>query len=177
MIRNILFAAVAFVALGGPATAQVTAALEPPHPKLKADAVVNGDLVRIGDLVANAGIIADVPIFRAPDLGATGMVSAAAVVEAVRSHALVGLDTGGLSEVAVTRASRPVPAEDIENGIAHALSAQFALGDAKDIALNFDNELRAVYVEPGAKGEPRVARVTYDARNGRFYAVVDLRRH
>ena len=33
-------------------------------------------------------------------------VSADAVAEAVRAHALIGLDTGGLSEVVVTRASR-----------------------------------------------------------------------
>jgi flagella basal body P-ring formation protein FlgA len=174
MIRKILFAAAVLAAFGAPAMAQVTAALTPVHPKLKAEATVSGDLVRIGDLVANAGIIADVPIFRAPDLGATGMVSAESVVEAVRVHALVGLDTGGLREVAVTRASRAIPTEDIEQAIRHALSAQFALGDAKDIALNFDNELNTLYVEPGAKGEPRVARITYDNRNARFYATIEL---
>jgi len=174
MIRKILVAVVALAALGGPAVAQVTAAIEPARPKLKAEAIVNGDLVRIGDLVSNAGIISDVPVFRAPDLGATGMVPAAAVVEAVRSHALVGLDTGGLNEVSVTRASRAIPTEDIESSITRALSAQFGLGDAKDIALNFDSELRTVNVEPAAKGEPRVTRLTYDARNSRFYAVVEL---
>jgi flagella basal body P-ring formation protein FlgA len=150
------------------------AAIEPARPKLKAEAVVDGDIVRVGDLVANAGIIADVPIFRAPDLGGTGTVPAEAVVEAVRSHALVGLDTGGLSEVTVTRASRTIPAEDIERCIAHALSARFALGNAKDIALNYDSELRAIQVAPAATGEPRVSRITYDAYNGRFYAVVEL---
>lgn len=174
MIRKTLLAVVALTALGGPALAQTTAALEPARPKLKAEAVVDGDLVRIGDLVANAGIIADVPIFRAPDLGGTGTVPAEAVVEAVRSHALVGLDTGGLSEVTVTRASRTIPAEDIERFIAHALSTRFALGNAKDIALNYDSELRALQVAPSTKGEPRVSRITYDAYNGRFNAVVEL---
>jgi flagellar basal body P-ring formation protein FlgA len=174
MIRKILFAVVAAAALGGPASAQVSAALSPPHPKLKAEAVVTGDLVRIGDLVANAGIIANVPIFRAPDLGATGTVPAEAVVEAVRSHALIGLDTAGLSEVAVTRASRTIAVEAIEHSIAHALAAQFTLGNAEDIALNFDSELHALQVEPAAKGEPRVARISYDAHNGRFYAVIAL---
>jgi len=174
MIRKILLAVVALAALGSPALAQTVAALEPARPKLKAEAVVDGDLVRVGDLVANAGIIADVPIFRAPDLGGTGTVPAEAVVEAVRRHALVGLDTGGLSEVTVTRASRTIPAEDIERCIVHALSARFALGSAKDIALNYDSELRALQVPPTAKGEPRVSRVTYDAYNGRFYAVVEL---
>ena len=174
MIRKTLLAVAALAALGGSALAQTTAALEPARPKLKADAVVDGDLVRVGDLVANAGIIADVPIFRAPDLGGTGTVPAEAVVEAVRSHALVGLDTGGLSEVTVTRASRTIPAEDIERCIARALSARFALGNAKDIALNYDGELRALQVAPTVKGEPRVSRITYDAYNGRFYAVVEV---
>jgi flagellar basal body P-ring formation protein FlgA len=174
MMRKILLVVVALAAFGGPALAQTLAAIEPARPKLKADAVVDGDIVRVGDLVANAGIIADVPIFRAPDLGGTGTVPAEAVVEAVRSHALVGLDTGGLSEVTVTRASRTIPAEDVERCIARALSARFALGNAKDIALNYDSELRALQVVPAAKGEPRVSRITYDAYNGRFYAVVEL---
>ena len=39
--------------------------------------MITGDIVRIGDLVENAGIVAEVPIFRAPDLGQTGTVSAA----------------------------------------------------------------------------------------------------
>jgi len=169
MIRKILLAAAIAGTLGGQAFA-----LETMRPKLKAEAVVTGDLVRVGDLVANAGIIADVPIFRAPDLGATGTVPAAAVAEAVRQHALVGLDTAGLSEVTVIRASRAIPVDDVESCIARALSTQFALGNAKDIALNFDSELRTIHVESGAKGEPRVGRVTYDARTGRFTAVVDL---
>ena len=33
----------------------------------------------------------------------------------------------------------------------HALSAQFALGPAKDIVVNFDAEMRAIQVEPSAK--------------------------
>lgn len=169
MIRKILLAAAITATLGGQALA-----LEAMRPKLKAEAVVTGDLVRVGDLVANAGIIADVPIFRAPDLGATGTVPAAAVAEAVRQHALVGLDTAGLSEVTVIRASRAIAVEDIESRITRALSAQFALGKAKDIALNYDSELRTIHVESSARGEPRIDRVTYDARTGRFTAVIDL---
>src|SRR5579885_712044 len=174
MMRKLSLAIVILASLYGAASAQTFAALSPLHPKLKAEAVVTGDLVRIGDLVANSGIVADVPIFRAPDLGATGTVPAQAVVEAVRQHALVGLDTGGLSEVMVTRASRAIAAGDIEQCIARALSSQFALGEARDIAIAFDNALRTQHVEPGAKGEPRVARITYDSGSGRFYATVDM---
>jgi flagella basal body P-ring formation protein FlgA len=174
MIRTIVIAFFALAALARPVAAQVTAAIEPMRPKLKAEAVVTGDVVRVGDLVANAGIIANVPIFRAPDLGSTGSVPAEAVVEAVRRHALVGLDTGGLGEVTVTRASRAIPIGDIEHCIALALSAQYALGKVDDISLTFDRELRTQHVEPDAKGEPRVARLSYDAGSRRFYAVVEL---
>ena len=174
MIRTAAIAALALAALAAPATAQVTASVEPMHPRLRADAVVTGDLVRVGDLVSNAGVIANVPIFRAPDLGATGTVPAEAVVEAVRGHQLVGLDTAGLSEVTVTRASRPIPVEDIENVIARALASQFSLGDPKDIVFNFDSELRTQHVDPATTGQPRVSRITYDTGNRRFYAVVEL---
>ena len=130
--------------------------------------------MRVGDLVENAGIIAKVPIFRAPDLGVTGTVSAESVVEAVRAHALIGLDTGDVSEVVVTRASRTIPARDIEDRVAQALSAQYALGPVKDIQVTFDRELRNVQVETTAKGEPRVGYLNFDSRSGRFDVTLDL---
>jgi len=141
---------------------------------LKAEAVITGDIVRIGDLVEHAGIVANIPIFRAPDLGATGTVPANAVIEAVRAHALIGLDTGGFSEVVVTRLSRTIPAKEIEDCVADALSRQFALGAPKDIAVNLERELRAIQVEPSAKGEPRVTRLNFDARSGRFDATIEI---
>jgi flagellar basal body P-ring formation protein FlgA len=169
MIRIPLAAFAALVALSIPAAAQET-----PHPVLKAEAVVTGDIVRVGDLVANAGIIAKVPIFRAPDLGFTGTVSADDVVAAVRTHALYGLDTNGLSEVKVTRAARSIPAKDIEDLLARALSEQYDLGPTKNITISFERELRAMFVDPTAKGDPRVAQINYDARKGRFDATLDL---
>src|SRR3989337_1790921 len=102
MIRTLTLAFAALAALAVPAAAQTAAALEQSRPVLKAEAIVTGDIVRIGDLVAHAGIVANIPIFRAPDLGSTGTVPADAVIEAVRAHALIGLDTGGFSEGVVT---------------------------------------------------------------------------
>jgi flagella basal body P-ring formation protein FlgA len=159
------------------ATASSTFAQSAPvqeRPVLRAEAIVTGDLVRIGDLVENAGIIANIAIFRAPDLGTTGTVSADAVVDAVRAHALVGLDTGGVSEVTVVRASRTIAAKQIEDGVAAALSKQFNLGEPKNIAVAFEREMRAIQVEPSAKGEPRIARINYDARTTRFDATVEI---
>jgi flagella basal body P-ring formation protein FlgA len=175
MIR-FAFALAASLAFGA-AAAMAQTPLAPaatPRPVLKAEATVSGDLVRIGDLVDNAGIIAGEPIFRAPDLGMTGTVPAAAVVEAVRAHALVGLDTAGLTDVKVTRAARMIPAGAVEDEVARALAEQYQLGAAKDISISFDRAVRAMYVSPSAIGEPRVSRLTYDARSGRFDADIDL---
>ncbi len=169
MIRNLILVAAALAAFGASGVAA-----EQERPKLKAQATVTGEIVRVGDLVDHAGIIAKVPIFRAPDLGATGSVSADAVVEAVRAYALIGLDTGDVSEVVVTRASRAIPAKDVEDRIAQALSTQYRLGPAKDIVVNFDREMRALQLEATAKGEPRVAYLNFDARNGRFDVTLDV---
>ena len=41
-------------------------------PALRASVTVTGDLVRIGDIIDNAGSAAQIAIYRAPDLGTTG---------------------------------------------------------------------------------------------------------
>lgn len=146
----------------------------PARPLLKAQATVTGPIVRVGDLIDNAGIIANVAIFRAPDLGETGSVSADTVVEAVRAHQLIGLDTGGLSEVVVTRASRAIPVAEIEATVARSLAVRYNLGDAKDITVHFERDPRLIYVEPNAKGNPRVAQINYDPRGGRFDATLEI---
>lgn len=173
MIRT-LSLAFAVLSAFGLANAAAQNTNPPPRPILKAEATVTGPVVRVGDLIDNAGIIANVAIFRAPDLGSTGVVPAAAVIEAVRIHALVGLDTGGIDEVTVTRASRSIPVADIEAKVAHALSTRFNLGDVKDITVNFERDPTVIFVEPNAKGDPRVAQITFDPRSGHFDATLEI---
>jgi len=176
MMRKLIVAIAALLTFSAGAAAQQVAALEQARPTLKAEVVVTGDLVRIGDLVDNAGIVASVPIFRSPDLGSTGSVPAEAVIEAVRAHALVGLDPGNVRDVVVTRATRTINTDEIKQSIAAALAAQYALGPAEDVTVTFDRMPRPILVEPSVKGGPRVVRLNYDAGSTRFYASVDLPR-
>src|SRR3954466_13093113 len=163
MIRIIIFALAALF-LGA---ALVNAA---ERPALRAEAVVTGGLVRVGDLVENAGIVADAPIFRAPALGETGYVPVSQVLEALRAHSLIGLDPGAITEVSVSRASRAIPAQQIEAIISAALARDYGLGDASDVKIEFDRVLRAVQVEPSIMANPRVAQLRYEPRSGRFDA-------
>lgn len=150
------------------------AAAQSARPTLRASVTVDGDLVRIGDLVANAGPVANVAIFRAPDLGTTGAVSTERITDAIRPYQLIDIDTGGLSDVTVTRSSRAIEVKEISDRIAEALSKQYALGKVDNIGLTFDRPVRTLQVEASAGGELQVLALNYDPRTNRFDAVLDL---
>jgi flagellar basal body P-ring formation protein FlgA len=154
--------------LADPAAAQNAA------PALRANVTVTGDIVRIGDLIEHAGAVADVPIFRAPDLGTRGAVPTERVVEAIRPHQLIGIDTRGISEVIVTRASRTITAQEISACIAKALESQYGLGEARNITVEFDRDARALNVEPNISGDLQVLSLSYNRRTSRFDATIDL---
>jgi flagella basal body P-ring formation protein FlgA len=143
-------------------------------PTLRADATVTGDLVHIGDLVQNAGKVAGVAIFRSPDLGTRGAVSADRVIEALQPYGLEGVDTRGLAEVVVTRASRAIAESEISATIVKALAGHFGLGDAQNIVVSFDRPLRTLQVEPTAGGDLQIAALAYDPHSTRFDVTVDL---
>jgi flagellar basal body P-ring formation protein FlgA len=154
--------------LAGPAAAQNAV------PALRANVTVIGDIVRIGDLIEHAGAVADVPIFRAPDLGTRGAVPTERVVEAIRPHQLIGIDTRGITEVVVTRASRAIAAPEISARIAKALESQYGLGAARNITVEFDREVRTLNVEPNISGELQIGSLSYNRRTSRFDATIDL---
>jgi flagella basal body P-ring formation protein FlgA len=172
MNRSILILALAFSCttgvLAAPAGAQNAA------PALRASITVNADLVRIGDLIENAGAAADVPIFRSPDLGTRGAVPTARVVEAIRPYQLIDIDTRGISEVVVTRASRAITAQEISNRIAKSLSGRYGLGEAGNITIEFDRDARTLNVEPNLTDELQIVSLSYNRRSSRFDVTIDL---
>lgn len=168
MTRALLQSLALLLALIGPALAQSD------RPALRANVTVDGDLVRIGDLVQNAGPVAGIAIFRAPDLGTSGAVSTESIVAAIRPHQLIDIDTRGLAEVVVSRASRGISPDEISASITQALSRQYALGEPHNISLNFDLPMHALQVEASATGELQIAAINYNPRSGRFDATLAL---
>jgi flagellar basal body P-ring formation protein FlgA len=171
--------ALACLTLSVPALAQVTGSLPPAAPvsttpALKAAATVSSDLVRIGDLIDNAGAAARVPIFRAPDLGQTGTVSASRVIEAARPHGFPIVETRGVTEVAVTRASRLIGLKEIEQRIAAALAGQSGLGEAKNITVVIERDARPLQLDPSLAGELAATRVFYEPRSTRFDVTFEI---
>src|SRR5438132_13651105 len=78
-------------------------------PVLRASVAVTSDVVRIGDVIDNAGSAAQIAIYRAPDLGTTGSLPTAQVLNALRARQVIGGATGDIKEATRTRPARRGP--------------------------------------------------------------------
>jgi flagellar basal body P-ring formation protein FlgA len=146
-----------------PATAQMTGST----PTLKREVTMTNEIVRIGDLVDRAGALAAMPIFRAPDFGETGTVTADRVVEAVRPYGLT-LDTQDITEVVVARAGHVIPVKDVKAALARALSGRLGVVAPDDLSFMFDMELRPLHLRPAVSTDLEPRQITFDRRSGRF---------
>jgi flagellar basal body P-ring formation protein FlgA len=167
--RSLPAAVAALALLAGSAAAQKMA-----MPSLKSEVTINGDFVRLGDLIDNAGENAATPLFRAPDLGASGTIQVYRVIEAARGQGISVFDAHGLSEVVVLRASRTIALPELERAVTEAAARQYGFGEAKDLAVNFDTYVRVLAIEPNAGESPRLAQFSFDPRSQRFEANVEV---
>jgi flagellar basal body P-ring formation protein FlgA len=137
-------------------------------PVLRANVTVTSDLVRIGDVIDNAGTAARIAIYRAPDLGTTGSLPTAQVISALRAHQVIGVVTGDISAISVTRLARTLEGRDIELAVARALEHRNGLGDAANLSLTFDRDVGDIRLEASNSGAISPASVRYEPRNNRF---------
>ncbi len=172
MIRSTLIAAT-LIALTANAFAQSdlgTIAI----PALRPSVTVTGDIVRIGDVIDNAGPAAQIAIYRAPDLGTTGSLPAEQIVATLRNHRVIGVDTRDIREVMVTRASRVLSVRDIERAVALALEQRNGFGDAADLSLTFDRDVRMMQLDASFTGEPNAVSVRFEPRGARFDVTLEV---
>jgi flagella basal body P-ring formation protein FlgA len=167
IVRFLLLVSALLAASALPASAQtrdgVIAA-----PVLRASVIVSGDLVRIGDVVDNAGTSAQIAIYRAPDLGTTGSLPTAQVLTVLRAHQVIGVDVRDLKEIQVTRLARTIDSKDIELAVARALEHRGGLGDAANLSLTFDRDVGDLKLEASNTGAMATASARFEPRNNRF---------
>ena len=166
-MRSFLLAAALLAAGAASALAQASEDVIA-TPALRASVIVSSDVVRIGDIIDNAGTAALIAVYRAPDLGTTGSLPTEKVLAALQAHQVIGVDTRDIKSVSVTRLSRPLPAKQIELQVGRALEHRSGLGEAADIALTFDRDVRDIQLEATNTGALQPAAVRYDPRSGRF---------
>ena len=172
-IRSILLATALLAATAVTASAQdrddVIAA-----PVLRASVTVSGDVVRIGDVIDNAGTSAQIAIYRAPDLGTTGTLPTAQVIGALRAHQVIGVDTRDLKTISVTRLARTLDGKDIELQVARALERRGGLGDAANLSLTFDRDVQDLKLDASNSGAMQPGSVRFEPRNGRFDVTFEI---
>ncbi|THD70828.1 MAG: flagellar basal body P-ring formation protein FlgA [Bradyrhizobium sp.] len=174
-IRSLLLATALFAFSGGSAvaqtqnqtSAQVRDELAPVQ-VLRASVTVTSNVVRIGDVIDNAGSSAQIAIYRAPDLGTTGTLPVGQLLAALQAHQVIGVDTRDIKAVTVTRLSRSLEATEIQLQVARALEHRSGLGDAANLSLTFDREVQDLQLEASNTGAMQPVSVRYEPRNGRF---------
>ncbi|WP_027567597.1 flagellar basal body P-ring formation chaperone FlgA [Bradyrhizobium sp. URHA0013] len=137
-------------------------------PTLRASITVTSDVVRVGDLIDNAGSAALIPLYRSPDLGTTGALPVAQVLAVLRAKQVIGVMTGDIREVQVTRLARTLVNKDLETAVATALERRFGLGDAANITVTFDRGIADMRLDASNTGVLQPVATRYDARSGRF---------
>jgi flagella basal body P-ring formation protein FlgA len=173
MTFRTLFLATALLALASPVRAEtLDDSLKPPT--LRAHVSVANDVVRIGDLVDNAGVAAQIAVYRAPDLGTTGTIATAQVLSVLRAHDVIGVATDDIKQVAVTRLARNIAAKDIQLAVAQAIAHRGGLGGAQSLSLTFDRDLQDLHLDASNTGELQPVAVHVDPRSGRFDVTLDI---
>jgi flagella basal body P-ring formation protein FlgA len=137
-------------------------------PVLRAQVTVEREVVLIGDMVENAGTSAQIAIYRAPDLGMTGTLPTAQIINVLQAHQVIGVDTRDIKSVSVTRLARTLESKEIESQVAHVLEHRNGLGDAAALSLTFDREVQDVRLEAWNNGSLQPVSTRYEPRGGRF---------
>jgi flagella basal body P-ring formation protein FlgA len=143
-------------------------------PSLRANVVVTSDIVRIGDVIDNAGPAARIAIYRAPDLGMTGTLPVTQVVNTLRNHRVIGVDTHDLREISVTRQARSLELTDIEQALTRALERRNGLGDAANINVTFDRSPGDIRLDAANSGALNPVAVRYEPRTTRFDVTFEI---
>lgn len=173
MIARPLLIAAALLAFAAPAVAQ-TRGEEIATPVLRANVSVTTDIVRIGDVIDNAGHAGKIAIYRAPDPGTTGTLPVAQVISALRAHQVIGVDTRDLREITVTRLARTFDAQEIEQAITRALERRNGLGDAANITLTFDRAPGDIRLDAANSGALNPVAARYEPRTTRFDVTFEI---
>jgi flagella basal body P-ring formation protein FlgA len=169
-MKGIILIAIAALIVIWSFTARAQSAI----PVLKAEVVVTADLVRIGDVLTNAGDKANQAIFRAPELGSSGTIQLHRVMEALRAHGIIVFDTKNVTEVLVTRESRTVSLSDLSRAVADAAAKRYEFSNIADLTVTFDNHMKPLQIEPHVADVPKIGNITYDPRTNRFDATIDM---
>lgn len=145
------------------------------RPRLRGDITVENELATIGDFFQNPGHLALTPLFRAPDLGQSGTVSAALVIERAMAKGLANPDRDGRTEVIVRRGSLQITPDMVSDMLREALGDRIGVADIASLDLRFTTQLPREHADSSAPVPLYLEQLDYSTRSGRFDARIIIR--
>ncbi|SON56217.1 flagellar basal body P-ring biosynthesis protein FlgA [Hartmannibacter diazotrophicus] len=166
MTRSVLFRLACASVLGGALAAFIA------HPadasaRLKETVLVSGRVVTLGDLFDDAGDLAAKPVFRAPDPGVAGALSARDALAAAAAAGLADTDADGLTTITVERRSQTVDASMLADVVTEALALRLGARQS-DLDVAFDVTPQTMAVAADGYEAPRLQGLSYQPSSGRF---------
>ena len=138
-------------------------------PVLRAEVSVTAPIVTVGDMFADAGAMADTPLFRAPKPGTTGLVSLAEINAAAARIGFAGYAMGNVDKVRVLRDATRVDAAFLAELVSEAIAAEGLRPEGTVIDTRLANEALVLNAEMVA--EPvRLLGLDYRAGGSGFTA-------
>ena len=143
---------------------------------LRVGSVIEDDVVRLRDLFDGIAepALADTPIAKAPQPGASVEVGARWLAAVAKAHGLPWKPRSRYERITLRRDSHDIPAEEIEDALRLALAEQGLDGELR---LALDNPGLRLRLPSTAERSLRVARLTLDENSGRFLALVAAPAH
>lgn len=139
--------------------------------RLKAEAVIDGDKIRLGDLIDGLAKGSEIAVFRAPAPGARGTIRVDRVLAAAREMGIDGIEAAGFRSIVVSRPGRAISRLDMQELIGSTVSARGARGDL-DVIL--DDHLATRTFDISRTEAVKVVKLTRDSASGRFEAKLAL---
>ncbi|WP_306029844.1 flagellar basal body P-ring formation chaperone FlgA [Stappia sp. MMSF_3263] len=165
MLRNSLLAA-ALLALSAAPLAAAT---------LRSEVAVTGAVVTIGDFYPEAGRHAATPLFRAPDLGTRGAVSAHVIAERAQAAGFAEAGTDGLRQVMVERLALTIGEAEVEAAVRDALLLRETGLDADALQVSLSGFRGPIIADAGQGNPVSVETLDWDRASGRVSATLRVR--
>ena len=159
MIRFFAFTLAAFLATVPSVLAQA----------LRPAVTVNANVVRLGDIFADAGERANDPVVAAPPPGMRITYDADWLAAAAQEHDLDWQPSSPYDQVTIERASRVIDGDTVRQRLLQEIAAQVPVGDAE---LQLDNPDLSLVIPASAQPNIEIDGLTIDRRTGRISTFV-----
>ncbi|CAA7624128.1 Distal basal body ring component protein [Magnetospirillum sp. LM-5] len=139
---------------------------------LKQSAMIEGDMVKLGDLWDNLGTKGDTLLAPAPQPGKRIVADARWLVAVAQSYAVDWQPASNFDRIVIERSGQMIDPRLIETELREALAME---GVSGNFSLEVANrQALAVMVPAGQSTEVAIRDLVWDARNSRFAATVEV---